>query len=751
MGLPLLRVAGKGPAVSFANPLPWWAVLAVTVVAGLVAWRAYSDTHLPRRRRSILTACRFVTLMLLVVLLMRPITSRGPDDLSHAVVPILVDTSRSMGIRDAGGQRRIDRARELLVREVLPALSPRFATEVLAVGEGVSATSPDALSATARRSDLRGALEAVRDRYHGRSVAGFILLSDGGDTSAAGSRIDAKFSAPVFSLGIGSPSVPLDREVLSVTAAEAVLDDSRLDLAVTAVSHGYGRTPIEIRLLENGRPAGVRRLAPAADGTPVTTIFQVAPGRGAAAIYTVEITADPGELVPENNARSVLVQPPTRPRRVLLVQGAPGFEHSFIRRAWSADSGIEVDSVVRNGTNEQGNDTFYIQASAARGPALATGFPAGLEALFAYDAVVLANTEGAWLSPSQLEATRDFVGRRGGGLLMLGAKSFLRRGLRDTPLEALLPLDLDDRRVGVEKAASVPAGANRVALTTAGQTHPIMQLGAELAESRTRWEAVPALAGIAPLGPPRPGATVLAVTDGPGGSSRPLVAVQRYGEGRSMVFTGEAAWRWRMLLPATDRSYETFWRQAVRWLALPAGDPVAIALPAGSTPGDAVNVRVAARTRAFEPIGGATVEVRVGRPDGQVDSVPAAPDRDKSGGAFLARFHAPDPGVYKVTAEVRAADVPPVTATASMLVGGADAEMSDPRLNRRVLQRLAVTTGGRMFEPGQADQLAAWLGAALPASALPAPQDLWHTGWCFAAVIILLAAEWAVRRRWGMR
>ena len=29
-----------------------------------------------------------------------------------------------------------------------------------------------------------------------------------------------------------------------------------------------------------------------------------------------------------------------------------------------------------------------------------------------------------------------------------------------------------------------------------------------------------------------------------------------------------------MMLPATDRSYDTFWRQAVRWLALTASDPV---------------------------------------------------------------------------------------------------------------------------------------------------------------------------------
>ena len=94
-----------------------------------------------------------------------------------------------------------------------------------------------------------------------------------------------------------------------------------------------------------------------------------------------------------------------------------------------------------------------------------------------------------------------------------------------------------------------------------------MQLAAEAEGNEQRWQAVPPLASISPLGAPRPGASVLAVTGGPGGTPRALVAVQRFGDGRSMIFTGEAVWRWRMLLPSTDLSYERFWRQAVRWLA----------------------------------------------------------------------------------------------------------------------------------------------------------------------------------------
>jgi uncharacterized membrane protein len=578
------------------------------------------------------------------------------------------------------------------------------------------------------------------------------VLSDGGDTNQDGMAVAVPAVAPVFALGLGTATVGRDREVLSVTAAEAVLDRSRVDLDVSAVSHGHGTAPIELRLLENGRPLEVRRATPAADGIPVRETFHVAPNAGAPAVYTIEIPAGAGDLVPENNTRSVLVQPPTRRRRVLLVQGAPGFEHSFLQRAWSSDTGLEVDSVVRKGKNEQGGDTFYVQAGAERGRSLASGYPATRAELFAYDAVVLANVEGSSLTTAQLEATRDFVGRRGGGLLVLGAQSFLRQGLLDTPVEDVLPLDLSDRGRGVLQASATPSrGANRVALTSAGADHPIMQLTADAGETRKRWEAVPALASVSPLGGPRPGASVLAVTSGAGGAQRALVAVQRYGTGRAMVFTGEAAWRWRMMLPASDRSYDTFWCQSARWLALTAPDPVTLTPPASASPGDDIRWRVSARDADFEPLSGAAVDVRVTGPDGKVESLAATADAAVRDGSFFAHQRPLGAGVYRATAEVRQEGKAPVFATASVLVGGADTEMADPRLNVRVLQRIAAASGGRVIETGDIAALPGQLRAAVPAAVIVSRRDLWHNGWSFAALVLLLAAEWLLRRQWGMR
>jgi uncharacterized membrane protein len=738
--------------VTFANPLPWWALIPIVVGAAAVAWLAYSRRQLAPRRRQALIALRFITLLALIVFLLRPIAREADLDARDVVVPILVDTSRSMSLEDVGqGRRRIEQARQLVTDRLLPALGSAFRIEVLGFGETVTTTKAQDLSAVARRSDLGAALLSIKERYRGRVLAGIVVLSDGGDTSGTAEHA-AEGSAPIFAVGLGSTDGGKDREILSVTAAETVLDDSRVDLAVSAVSHGLGAQPIELRLLENGKLIDAKRVTPAGDGTPIREVFQVSPGRGAPSVYTVETPKISAELVPENNSRSVLVQPPVRARRVLLVEGAPGFEHSFLKRAWASDSGLEIDSVVRKGKNEQGADTYYIQAAQSRGDGLTSGYPLTREGLFQYDALVLANVEGHQLTRAQLDATRAFVNQRGGGLLALGARSFLRQGLGETVLEEALPLDLSDRTASTEVVpASDAKGMNRVALTSAGEAHPIMQLAPNAADTRKRWEAVPSLASIVALGRPRPAASVLAVTSGPGGASRPLVAVQRYGEGRTMIFAGEASWRWKMLLPASDRSYETFWKQAVRWLALPASDPVDITAASGGSAGDTLPLRVVVRDRAFEPQRDATVDVRVTSPDGKLVTIHATPDATAGDGHYVAAFRPEQSGVFKVTAEARRGSNAIGTAATSVLAGGVDIEMTDPRLNEQLLRRITASSGGRLISEDQLAALPGILKASLPAASQTVPKDLWHTGWSFAMILVLLGAEWILRRRWGLR
>jgi uncharacterized membrane protein len=736
----------------FAVSLPWWIAVAIAAAIAGVAVYSYRVplAGLPRFGRAVLVGLRALTLGAVVAFLCRPFILQQPTASGTTIIPVLVDASRSMRVRDVDGRSRIEAA-AALANDLLPSLSSHGTPEIYSVGHTVVRASVEDLAADRRSSDLAGALATVRERMRGRRVPGVILLSDGADTGREPATSAPGDGPPVFTVGFGSARAT-DREVLGLTAGDPQLDQASVDLRVTAISHGFGRAPYELRVLADGRIIDSRRVVPQVDGSPIEEVFTVSPDLRNPTVYSVEIVPQEDEAVVENNKRSLVVSPAGRKRRILILAGGPAYEHSFMTRALSRDSGLELDFVVRKGQNEEGRDTFMIQAGSGRASMLTAGFPATKAALHAYDGLLLANIEGDVFTRAQLGMVADFVAERGGGLLVMGGRSFAGRGLLGTPLEDVLPVELNDRRGGLtsDEIGSAVAGAhNTVALTREGVGHPVMRIGPP-ADIGTLWSGLPALAGSALVGGPRPGASVLAVVVAPGGRMYPLVAVQRYGRGRSMIFAGEGSWRWRMMVPSTDRRYELFWRQAARWLSVTAPDPVTVIVPAAVEPGDSFALQVDARTPAFEPASRATLDAVLTTPRGEVRALTFRSDASVDG-RFTTALAVEQPGLHRLRVEAKQDGTFLGAADRWFLVGGADREFHEPRLNEGFLRRIAEQSGGRYVAASDAGRISAWLRDSVPQNREQQRRDLWHNPWAFAFVIALLASEWTLRRRWGLR
>jgi hypothetical protein len=91
------------------------------------------------------------------------------------------------------------------------------------------------------------------------------------------------------------------------------------------------------------------------------------------------------------------------------------------------------------------------------------------------------------------------------------------------------------------------------------------------------------------------------------------------------------------------------------------------------------------------------------------------------------------------------------TVSGSLLVGGADPEFTDPRLDTATLSRIARASGGSVIAPRELSSVIDRLRISTPVTARSERQDLWGRSWSFAALFALLATEWLLRRRWGLR
>ena len=216
-----------------------------------------------------------------------------------------------------------------------------------------------------------------------------------------------------------------------------------------------------------------------------------------------------------------------------------------------------------------------------------------------------------------------------------------------------------------------------------------------------------------------------------------------------MTFSGEASWRWKMLLPSSDRSYEFFWRQAARWVAGPAADPVDITLPDNASPGD-VPVAVDVRDAQFAVSGMPSLRARSPRRAGE-RRASGCGDRIANG-RYTATVRAA--GTRRSTESApRRGEAARVLGAAErwMDIGGVDREFVDPRLNEAWLRRVARASGGRYVRPSDASRIVGWLQETTPQQGAPERRDLWHEPLAFAVIVALLSAEWILRRRWGLR
>ncbi len=160
----------------------------------------------------------------------------------------------------------------------------------------------------------------------------------------------------------------------------------------------------------------------AGDGALQTeTIFFYA-GEAGARNFKFSVEPLPGEENLLNNAMSRQVSVSGERRKILYVEGEPRWEYKFIRRAEDDDKTVQVASMLRTTENK-----IYRQGISDP-KELGDGFPSRAEDLFQYQGIILGSVEAGYFTPTQQELLREFVDRRGGGVLFLGGRFSLSDG-----------------------------------------------------------------------------------------------------------------------------------------------------------------------------------------------------------------------------------------------------------------------------------------------------------------------------------
>jgi uncharacterized membrane protein len=738
----------RGHLVFSAPRIVSLVVLVLAAAGVVILWRYRTvGGRASFRTRVGLLILRAAVLALVLVALLRPALLVSTAVPERNVVGILLDDSQSMQIADDGAIPRAEQLRQLFGGATAPipaALAERFQLRFYRFSRVAErTTSPDALEHSGGRSDLATALDDVRRDLAALPLAGLVLVSDGADNadSSVTRALLALTAAeiPVYTVGIGADRLRRDLELVRVEAPRVALQGSSVVVEALVRQSGPARDSLELVVEESGQRLAAQRFAPPGDGQATTLRVPVALPASGGRELVVRVPALADETITRNNERRIFVSVLDRTEEVLYFEGEPRFEFAFLRRAVSGDTNLRVVGLQRTAEGK------YLRLGVRDSLDLIGGFPRGRAELFKYRALVLGSVEAAAFTAEQLRSISDFVGRRGGGLLLLGGRrAFAEGGYRDTPLEDVFPVALD---------APGDSSWFRVldlALTPAGRAHPVTRIGNG---TDAAWDSMPPLTAVNRLGRLKPGATALVMgRDTANRGEQVAFAVQRFGRGKAAALMVQDVWRWKMNPEAApdDRRFETFWRQTLRWLVNDTPDQVALTVQSDQVaPGEPITLLAEVRDEAFLGASAAQVTAEVTSPSGQVSEV-AMDWVVGTEGQYRTAVPTLEPGQYQFVARATIGEDLLVGEPTFARAGDVGREFFGAEARPDLLRRISQETGGKFYPAGAASELPKDIVYTERGITRTDRLDLWDMPIVFLLVAGLLTAEWGLRRSRGL-
>lgn len=752
---------------TFRSTLSWemtfswvWTLLIAGVFVLLIVmqWR---DLRQRVSRRALWGLCglRVVTSLLILGMLWNP--SLLIQKVLQILPPlaIMVDTSGSMGLAEPGKASRLQQVQAYLQsgeHPVLHTLAQHYQLKFYQFDDTARALPLQRLGEVqpgGGSTDILGALTTVLEENRTAKPAGVLVFSDGvhhGADTGLGHLRQAQ--TRVVTVGVGAPETYRDIRVGAVQAPTLAFVHYPAEVGATLQAWGYRGESIAVVLKHAGRVVATRAVPVTADVFEQQVQFEIEPEDVGEFTYTIGVAPHAGEALVDNNQVDFPLSVARDKIRVLLVCGSPTWNYRFLRQGLKQDPSIDLISfvILRTPTdvvNVPENQLSLIPFPTQR---LFT------QELKNFDLIIFENFSYQLYFPlSYLEHVRKFV-QEGGAFAMLGGVlGFAQGGYAGTPIEEILPVtmrgDRNDYRLVTQ----------RFTLTDEGKAHPITRLSPDMAENQHIWEGLPELDAVNVIGQVKPGATVLGVSSGrvEERAPIPLLAMQRFGEGRTLALMTDYIWKWNFQLAGrmdSNQYYLQFVRQMVRWLIRdPVLKQVRMTADASEFPvGSDVTGTVQVLQDNYRPADVATLSTKLRTPGGVEGPLHYVPTGNS--GEFRYRFRADEEGLYALDVQ---AQIGAATHEANRLLlrvqrPGDEKQYAMP--NHALLREAAERTGGIFFaihDPARPSvaSLTEFFGGTVSYKVLEETRlRLRETLPWFFTILGLLALEWWWRRQAGL-
>ncbi|MGE4159306.1 MAG: hypothetical protein AB7F75_09435 [Planctomycetota bacterium] len=670
------------------------------------------------RRRYITMALRASALFILLMAAQNPMFITHDVKRKAKTIPLILDDSLSMLVQ-AGGDSRWVQAVDAADKLGRSALGERFQLPIVRLSHPRSKWIDD-VGGPGMPKEKAGLPEARQSRPleavgiqtlsgEGERRPAVVLLSDGRSSSTLASAAYLPRSVPVYVLMPKDARTLADTRVLSLEGPRLCRKGDTAMLSARIFRTG-GSVEGGVEWLVNDSPVAREDLHIMDGSTTLTTQVKFEESGW----FRVGMRLTESDDVDRNNPREVMVEVVDQPLNVLLVSGSSHYDFRYLRDSLDRDPLVKLAVHLQNAEKDH----------PGWGDIPLREFPSTEAELAAYDAVVLQDIDMKQVGePALRSLTRYVEDLQGALLIQAGVGHNFPSSARGTALEPLLPHvpgELSEDPAGFilehkeEGLLAPPDGVGRIVFTRFASSERLLT-----------------------------GSHVVWTSD----KGDPLLTWCRRGRGK-VGFMAVTDW-WRVRLKGGDIPHYGFFSSFIRFLAEDrySGQGKRCRIRMGDegvleSDGD-VTVHVELLDSRFRPYEATEVPCTLKGPGDQIRPLilPA-----ESPGIFSTRVQMSEPGRISLNVEWESE-----VFTHHALVQEPQGEFEEMAPDKPAMEALAASTGGKVFVADRdgVQALVKELQGIPDLVASQSSRPFWNLPWVAIPLLLLLLAEWTLRRAWS--
>jgi hypothetical protein len=347
--------------ISFSYPA-WCLIFCFLLGAGYAALLYYRDstfdesTSQSRLFKWGMAAFRFLAVTILAVLLMSPFIRYRNTKTYKPIVAILQDNSESVRNSFKAGDSA---AYFKKIQQLSDKLSAKYDVVSYAFGNELKKTTDFPL--TSKVTNISDAVDNINDLYYNQNLGAVIIASDGIYNQGVNPVYSAtKSTYAIYTIALGDTTIPKDLRFGSVYYNKITyLNDQFALRADVEATHLQGKNAVlTVSEMDNvgAKTIATKNLILNSDNFLQSLDFIIPANKAGIIHYQLTLTNLDGEVTYRNNVKDIYVEVLDGRQKILLVANSPHPDIAAIKQAIESNKNYQLDVVYAGDITNKLND-----------------------------------------------------------------------------------------------------------------------------------------------------------------------------------------------------------------------------------------------------------------------------------------------------------------------------------------------------------------------------------------------------------